>query len=515
MRAEAVAMAESVRPPAVEMQQLVAKVNVATVLPDACASLDKTFERAQDLFQREEYEVAARNFRSVRLQSEEVLQKYETLLSTQPEIWLKWSREKAERVQDSNLTWDLWITLADIERQFGNREACHRAGERARKNANDQAFVDPVGGARDLVTFTRELIAHEDPDAARETIKEAASICENLKPASMAAYYNSQCAGLFARLGDAAGWTKHWEIARQNSSTEESSVNDSDPELAASRAYALADDPQKAFEYATECERKHRNRSRTAAAFSRSVMYAHIAFAEARLHRQDHKRTEMYEKAYAAACNQLASFKYSQEGNAIAARAILALADAEIGDCHRAWIGAINLLDARRRTQTMSEVIRRRLELGQYREAQESLQHIPAETITPPLSCWASAVENPHVHQAPSGSQIGHQTVPNRSRAGVRLRWDRLRPKTPQLGAAGTGKRFTDLYGTARRGAGQNRSNPQAGPIARRPRQSLGRYFAPGQCLSTKIRQPGVARCFRPPGSGPAGMVGRASRKQS
>ena len=149
MRAEAVAMAESVRPPAVEMQQLVAKVDVAAVLPDACASLDKTFERAQDLFQREEYEVAARNFRSVRLQSEEVLQKYETLLSTQPEIWLKWSREKAERVQDSNLTWDLWITLADIERQFGNREACHRAGERARKNANDRAFVDPVGGVRD------------------------------------------------------------------------------------------------------------------------------------------------------------------------------------------------------------------------------------------------------------------------------------------------------------------------------------------------------------------------------
>ena len=256
-----------------------AKVGVADLLPEPCASLDKTFQQAQDSFRKEEYERAALYYRGARLQSEEVLQKYETLLSTNPEIWLKWAREKAERVDDSSLTWDLWITLADIERQFGDHEAYHLACEKARKNANDRAFTDPVGGARDLVTFTRDLILREDTDTAHETIKEAASICENLKPASMAAYYNSQCAGLCARLGDTAGWTKHWELARQNSSTAGSSSNDPDPELAASRAYALADDPQKAFEYAVECEQKHRNRSRTVAASPRSVMYAHIAAA--------------------------------------------------------------------------------------------------------------------------------------------------------------------------------------------------------------------------------------------
>ena len=331
----------------------------------------------------------------------------------------------------------------------------------------------------------------------------------------MAAYYNSQCAGLFARLGDTAGWTKHWEIARQNSSTEESSVNDSDPELAASRAYALADDPQKAFEYATECERKHRNRSRTAAAFPRSVMYAHIAFAEARLHRQDHKRTEMYEKAYAAACNQLASFKYSQEGNAIAARAILALADAEIGDCDRAWIGAINLLDARRRTQTMSEVIRRRLELGQYREAQKYLQHIPAETITPPLSCWASAVETLTSTKLHRDHRLAIKQYPIEAEqafayAGIAfgLRLHNSEQQAPASGSPISTEPPVEEPGKTEATLKQaqllaDRGNP------------LAATSLLANAYRRRFRQPGVARCFRPPGSGPAGMVGRASRKQS
>ena len=83
---------------------------------------------------------------------------------------------------------------------------------------------------REPCNLHENLILREDTDTAHETIKEAASICENLKPASMAAYYNSQCAGLYARLGDTAGWTKHWELARQNSSTAGSSSNDPDPE---------------------------------------------------------------------------------------------------------------------------------------------------------------------------------------------------------------------------------------------------------------------------------------------
>ena len=41
----------------------------------------------------------------------------------------------------------------------------------------------------------------------------------------------------------------------------------------------------------------------------------------------------------------------------------------------------------------MSAVLRRRLDLRQYQEAQESLRQFPAEIVAPPLSCWAAAVE--------------------------------------------------------------------------------------------------------------------------
>ena len=127
MRDEAMAMAEEIRPSAIGMQQRVVKVDAVDLLPEPCASLGKTLQRAQDLFKHEEYELATLNYRSLRLQSEEVLQKYETLLSTQPEIWLKWAREKAARVQDPKSVWALWITMAEVEQLFGNREEQHRA----------------------------------------------------------------------------------------------------------------------------------------------------------------------------------------------------------------------------------------------------------------------------------------------------------------------------------------------------------------------------------------------------
>ena len=56
MHAEALAMAEKAQPAATEIQRLVAKVGVADLLPEPCASLDKTFQQAQDSFRKEEYE---------------------------------------------------------------------------------------------------------------------------------------------------------------------------------------------------------------------------------------------------------------------------------------------------------------------------------------------------------------------------------------------------------------------------------------------------------------------------
>jgi len=198
--------------------------------------------------------------------------------------------------------------------------------------------------------------------------------------------------GVFALLED--GWTKHWEIAQRNSSPKDGSGIQSDPDLTAARAYAFAEEPQKAFQRATEFElQKCSNRRRSDVAYPMAITYAHIAFAEARLHRRDRQQTATFEKAYVAACSHLASFKYAQDSFAISARSVLALTDAAMGACDRAWIGALNLAEPKRRAEALSDILCRRLELSQWQEAHESVRHLPPEIHLPPLTCWCAAAE--------------------------------------------------------------------------------------------------------------------------
>ncbi len=394
MLVEAKAVAEKLRPPAQDIHGLVEKVAVASLLPEPCTAAQKTLQQAKDCFDRKEYELAALSYRSTTSQCEKALENYEDLLGHSPEIWLKWAREKADRVQDPKSVWALWITMAEVERLFGNREDQHRSLKKALDKAGNVAFSNPQEAAVGLTAVTRTLLGQGDKETARETLREAASICENLNQPIPAAYYNAVCAGLFARLGDTAGWTKHWEIARTRSTGNDRDDVKNHPDLTAARAYAFADEPQKAFQLAQDFERQRcSNRSRPDVASFMAITYAQIAFAEARLHHKDHERTALFDKAYVATCTQLASFNYSQDNDARLARAILALADVEIGACDRASIGALTTEDPSKRTELLGTILSNQLELGQWQEAGQLVRSLPAQVRNPVLNCWLTATE--------------------------------------------------------------------------------------------------------------------------
>ena len=394
MLVEAKAVAEKLRPPAQDIHSLVEKVAVASLLPEPCTAAQKTLQQAKDCFDRKEYELAALSYRSTTSQCERALDNYEDLLGHSPEIWLKWAREKADRVQDPKSVWALWITMAEVERLFGNREDQHRSLKKALNKAGNVAFSNPQEAAVGLLSLTRTLLGQGDKETARETLREAASICENLNQPIPAAYYNAVCAGLFARLGDTAGWTKHWEIARKRSTGNDRDDVKNHPDLTAARAYAFADEPQKAFQLAQDFERQRcSNRSRPDVASFMAITYAQIAFAEARLHHKDHERTALFDKAYVATCTQLASFDYSQNNDARLARTILALADVEIGACDRASIGALTTEDPSKRTELLSTILLNQLELGQWQEAEQLVRSLPSQVRNPVLNCWLTATE--------------------------------------------------------------------------------------------------------------------------
>jgi len=394
MLVEAKTVAEKLRPSAQDLHGLVEKVAVASLLPEPCTAAQKTLQQAKECFERKEYELASLSYRSTVTQCDKLLDDYEKLLGRSPEIWLKWAREKADRVQDPKIVWAFWLTLADVERLFGNREEQHRALKKALDKAGNVAFSNPQEAAVGLTALTRTLLGQGDKETARETLHEAASICENLNQPIPAAYYNAVCAGLFARLGDTAGWQKHFEIARRRSTASDRDDVKNHADLTAARAYAFADEPQKAFGLAQDFERqKCSNRSRPDVASFMAITYAQIAFAEARLHRKDHERTALFDKAYVATCTQLASFDYSQNNDARFARGILALADAEIGAFDRAAIGALTTEDPSKQTELLGTVIRSQLESGQWQEAEQLVRSLPSHVRNPVLNCWLSATE--------------------------------------------------------------------------------------------------------------------------
>lgn len=388
--------AEAEKKTALTAQRAAEAVDAKAVVPEQWEAADDLMGRARALEDKGDYETAAWGFKRAHERFAEAMQGVDRVLASSPSLWLGWAREKADQVTDSVKKTNLWLTMAEASRQAGDDAGYTQAMEKAFAAAKSSALLDPLVGIRSFLAIADVRFRFQENEGALACVREAAACCEGIENAEVRANRFARCAGYFARHGDTAGWSTMLEradrcipqIARRGGYFEKSS-----PFSIKCSAYSEAGDWQQAFSQVQLLEKVLPTDSRPKRPEYYAVEYARVAFSAARFGAESKAGREMFERAYVAACADMARFDNWKVDEAVAARFWLARADAIVGASDRAWIAALHLPGAIDRAMVAAEVARKQVELGRYDDLKDLLKTLPPETDASAVIRWVAEAE--------------------------------------------------------------------------------------------------------------------------
>lgn len=388
--------AEAERRKALDAQRAAEAVDAKAVVREQWEAADDLMVRSRALEDKGDFETAAWGFKRAQERFSAVIQEVDRVLASSPGLWFGWAREKAERVTDSTKKGPLWLTLAETSRQLGDDDGYSRAMEKAVAAAKSASLLDPAVGVQSLLAIADVRYRHQDTAGARACVREAAASCEGIDNASIRANSFSLCAGYFTRLGDTAGWDMALEKASQcipQIARKGGYFKECAPFSIKCFAYCEAGDWERAFSQVRQMEHELTPERRPTNPHNFAVEYAKVALSAA-LYGPDTKAgREMFERAYVAACTDLARFGHWQESCSPDARRVLAQADAALGARDRAWIAAVHLPKATDRAAVVAGIARKQVELKRYEHLDDLLKILPPEVTASPVMRWVAEAE--------------------------------------------------------------------------------------------------------------------------
>lgn len=394
MASEARLRAEQEQEPIKELAETITKIEAIDVVPQLTESAEKTLQDAKKAFDRGSYEIAALGFRSVKSQSKKIFAEYDTAVSRQPDLWSRWATKHAE-ANTTDKPWTVWAALAACSYRFDNREDYTKYMQKAQETIESEVLTNPGAGLRGWTSLSDVQAECEDIEGAKASVKAAAGCCEGLSRAGTVGNAYAACAGYSARYGDTAGWSRYYQLAQQKAQqvgNTYSAVRKRQPVYTSCLAHALAWDPEKALSCVRDMEQQNAKEQPYLMADWLADMYALSCLATAHRLPANRSPSEMFEKSYAAACANLASFLDPQYAAACVVRRRLVQADAIVGACDRAWIGALGIPDPTDRAFCLNLILRRYVETGHFAEALEAYERLPAE--------WKSSCALPWIGEA-------------------------------------------------------------------------------------------------------------------
>lgn len=317
-------------------------------------------------------------------------------LADSPDPWFELAWEKAALVTDSAKKAVLWTTLAEASRQVGDNDRYAQAVEKAVSAAKSSSLLNPAVGVQSLLTIADVRYRSQDTIGALACVREAATCCQGIEDAEVRADRLARCAGYFVRFGHPAGWDSAMEQVSQSIDQLKRRggyFQKTAPFSTKCIAYCEAGDWQQAFAQVRAMESVVPQEHRPSSPSYYVVEYAKVAFAAARFGSDTDSGREMFEKAYVAACADLARFGHWQEYCSPVARFWLARADAAVGASDRAWIAAVHLPNAADRVIVAADTVRKQVELKQYDNLAIFLSIIPPEAVASPMIRWVAEAE--------------------------------------------------------------------------------------------------------------------------
>lgn len=379
-----------------DAQQAVEKRDAKILAPDQWRAANEAMAQAQALAEKGEYERAAQGYRAAQQRLSETMQAVDQALAGSPDRWFKLAWQKAELVTDTTKKAVIWTTLAEASRQVGGNDRYTQAVEKAVSAAKSSAIVDPSVGIRSLLAVADVRYRSQDAIGALACVREAVTCCQGIEDAEVRANRLARCAGYFARFGHPAGWDSAMERVSQTIDQYKGRggyVKQTAPFSTKCIAYCEAGDWQQAFAQARAMEGVVPPEHRPKNPDYYAVEYAKVAFAAAQFGSAADSGREVFEKAYVAACADLARFGHWKESRCPAARFWLARADAALGASDRAWIAAVHLPNAADRVIVAADSIRRQVELKRYDNLERFLAIIPPEVAASPVIRWIAEAE--------------------------------------------------------------------------------------------------------------------------
>jgi hypothetical protein len=318
------------------------------------------------------------------------------VLADSPDRCLELAWEKAALVTDSAKKAAIWTTLAEASRQAGDNDRYTQAVEKAVSAAKSSALLNPVVGVQSLLTVADVRYRFQDTIGALACVREAATCCQGIEDPATRVDRLARCAGYFTRFGHPAGWDSAMEQIAQTIdqfNRRGGYFKKSAPFSTKCIAHCEAGNWQEAFVQVRAMESvvplEHRARNSDYYA----VEYAKVAFSALQFGSDAESAREIFEKAYVAACADLARFGHWQESCSPVARLWLARADAAAGASDRAWIAAVHLPNAADRVLVAADAIRRQVELKCYDDGARFLAILPPDVSAGPAIRWFAEAE--------------------------------------------------------------------------------------------------------------------------
>jgi hypothetical protein len=202
--------------------------------------------------------------------------------------------------------------------------------------------------------------------------------------------------------------------------------------------------------------------------------YAQVALAAAQYGSDTKAGREMFERAYVAACTDLARFGHWQESCSPDARRVLAQADAIVGARDRAWIAAVHLPKATDRAAVVADIARKQVELKRYEHLDDLLKILSPDVTASPVMRWVAEAETragkrPMAELKRWANEMQNPEDSAAALAGIGVGTKNRQQITPDAAGATSPPQVIAADGSAGGGNGRNEitDKPAAGEILR------------------------------------------------
>ncbi len=304
--------------------------------------------------------------------------------STDPAFWLALARQQIDQGTDHTDSATAWAIVAAASQQLGDRQGYRQCMDKAVSQMKAQSVLNPAAGVNTMLQLAATQEQCDDKEAAQASVREAADLSDGLPAPAVRAANLARCAGCLARMGDSAGWAKYWNASRQNAEkvgTPNSDDRLRQPYYVEIVAYGEALDAARALAAAQNFERRFCPPNSPTEPQWMASGYARVVHAAAMRQERGETQQDVLDQAYLAGSMNLVCLLDPYGMQALVARRLMVEADTAMAAWERAWVGMVNLPDPKLRTDMICGMFCKRVKLGQYREAIQLAEKLPAQPL--------------------------------------------------------------------------------------------------------------------------------------